>query len=121
MPRPLALGSCCAPFLAVVVELDYVLRGIKKHQAEQSSADRTRLPITPALLSKMREVWEDARPGMDITMIWAACSLASFGFLRLGELTVPSDNDYDPQTHLGLADITFGHLHDGSANKTVKN
>ena len=98
------------PFLGELMpKLDYVLRGIKKHQAEQSSDDRTRLPITPTLLSKMREVWEDARPGMDITMIWAACSLAFFGFLRLGELTVPSDNDYDPQTHLGLADITFDH------------
>jgi len=40
----------------------------------------------------------------------------SFGFR---ELTVPSDNNYDRQTHLGLADITFDHpntpIKDGSA------
>jgi len=47
------------PFLGELMpKLDYVLRGIKKHQAEQSSDDRTRLPIPPTLLSKMRRPCE---------------------------------------------------------------
>ena len=30
-----------------------------------------------------------------------------FGFLRIGEITVPSDSGFDPGTHLSLADVTL--------------
>ena len=36
---------------------------------------------------------------------WEACCLGFFGFLRLGELTVPSDSTYDPACHLSQGDI----------------
>ena len=38
-------------------------------------------------------------------MIWAAMTLAFFGFLRLGEMTCTSP--YSPTIHLSLRDITF--------------
>ena len=41
------------------------------------------------------------------SMIWAACSLAFFGFLRCGEFTIPSDSDFDPQAHLTIDDIAI--------------
>ena len=38
-------------------------------------------------------------------MIWAACYMAFFGFLRSSELTVPSQDGYDPSVHLSLSDV----------------
>jgi len=40
-------------------------------------------------------------------MLWAACCLALFGFLRISEFTVPCHTDYDPSLHLSLQDISI--------------
>ena len=40
-------------------------------------------------------------------MIWAASTLCFFGFMRAGELTIPSDESYDPTAHLSFADIAI--------------
>ena len=39
-------------------------------------------------------------------MLWAAASLCFFGFLRSGEITVPSDSAYDEGAHLSFEDIS---------------
>ena len=38
-------------------------------------------------------------------MLWAASTLAYFGFLRASEFTVPSLSDFNPLLHLTVADI----------------
>ena len=38
-------------------------------------------------------------------MLWAACTLCFFGFLRAGEITVSNDGAYDPSVHLSVGDI----------------
>ena len=38
-------------------------------------------------------------------MLWAACCLAFFGFLRVGEMVTPDDGSYDPTAHLGFGDV----------------
>ena len=39
------------------------------------------------------------------TMLWAAVCTCLFGFLRSGEIVVPSDLDYDAGTHLSYGDV----------------
>ena len=96
------------PFAQVAwPRLDYVVKGIKKVEAEKGVASRTRLPITPSILKKQQEVWSTSSSysAFDRRMLRAACCLCFFGFLRAGEMTVPSDNTYDASVHLSVADI----------------
>ncbi len=43
-------------------------------------------------------------------MLWAASTVCFFGFFRAGELTIPSDNAFDPTTHLTVEDITINDV-----------
>ena len=38
-------------------------------------------------------------------MLWAAALLCFFGFLRSGEITVPSDSTFDEGAHLSFKDV----------------
>ena len=89
--------------------LDYVMRGIKKHQAELLSGQQSRLTITPDIPSNIKKVWDTTSSEHNTVMLWATCCTAFCGFLRTGEITVPSDSGFDPCTHLSLADVAFDH------------
>ena len=39
--------------------------------------------------------------------MWAACCLGLFGLLHTGEMTVPSDHEFDPAVHLTRSDIAI--------------
>ena len=75
----------------------HVLRGIKKEHSKQANITKSRLPITPNILLKLRSVWEEEASNI---MLWAACCTCYFGFLRSGEISIPSDRGYDPSAHL---------------------
>ena len=62
----------------------------------------------------MRSIWERDPHNFDHIMLWAACTLCFFGFLRSGEISVPSDNCYDPGAHLSLTDVAVDNLSDPS-------
>ena len=100
-------------FLPPLAKLHYVLRGVKRSQGE--AGKRERLPIIPPILRKIKGVWDNSTDDPDLIMMWAACCLAFFGFLRAGELTVPSDSAFDPSVHLSWGDLAV----DAPGNPTV--
>ena len=80
--------------------LHRVFRSIKHSQGSPSS---THLPITDSL---MLVIWRSLNMHIpDHYIIWAACALGYFGFLRLAEFTVPSLASFSPLIHLTVLDI----------------
>ena len=93
------------PFQGTMLWLEYVLKGIKQAQAEEGRKERTRHPVTPTVLRQLKWVWDKRVHQWDTRLICAAYCLCYFAFLRIGEITVPSDAAFDPTDHLTMADI----------------
>ena len=85
-----------------MARLEQVLKGIKSLQTKTKGNSHPRLPVTPELLVRITQVWVN-KP-LDPNL-WAAALLCFFGFLRAGEVTVPSDTAYDESAHLNFADV----------------
>ena len=80
-----------------------VCHGIKRSNGNSS---RIRLPITITHLKLFSQLLVIPNTtSYDSIMLWAAMTLAFFGFLRLGEMTCNSP--YSPTIHLSPCDITF--------------
>ena len=85
------------------LRLQLICRGIKRSQGNSS---RIRFPITISHLKLFFQLLAiPTTTNYDSIMIWAAMTLAFFGFLRLGEMTCNSP--YSSATHLSPGDITF--------------
>ena len=74
--------------------LEMVLKGIKKEKSLITPCKR--LPITIDIMAKIKATLNLKPTEHYSVMIWAACALAFFGFLRCSELTVPSQQEYSP-------------------------
>ena len=100
------------PKVGGMPQLELALRGTRKEQSGQ--AKQTRLPITPSVLLRMRQVWDRDGASWDHIMLWAACCLGFFGFLHSGELTAAEDGEFDPKQHLSFRDIAVDNPADPS-------
>ena len=95
-----------------MAKLKQVIRGVQRLRAEQGQQQRRRKPMTVQVLEILRRSWS---AGLDAKMLWAAATLSFFGFMRSGEVTVPSTRAYDPSRHLSWQDVST----DSVANPTV--
>ena len=68
---------------------------------------RVRLHITLQIMCKMKQVLSREPWSYTNIMLWAACSMAFFGFMRVGEFTIPGLDDFDGSSHLFLSDISI--------------
>lgn len=91
------------PKIGSMARLELVVRGMKREQAGLPT--RARLPITPEILNRIQQHWKGRWEEWDVVMLWAAMTLCFYGFLRAGEVVVPSDTGFDPAQHLTYDDI----------------
>ena len=99
------------PFTSTWPLLEYILRGIKLRQAkDKKSRAKKRLPVTPDILRKLREVWSKDAHLLDNIMLWAVCCMCFYGFLRSGEVTLTSGQEYDHEADLSEGDVALDDL-----------
>ena len=72
------------PKVGDMATLQHILRSIKSSQAKSSARPRTRLPITPAILSRLHQVWERDQHDHNSIMLWAACTRLAFWLSQIG-------------------------------------
>lgn len=87
------------------LQLQRILRGIKRHKG---SNQPKRQPITSDLMLIIHRSLDFSVHNH--TMLWAACCVGFFGFLRTGDFTVNSP--FDPAIHLTVNNIQADSLSD---------
>lgn len=94
------------PKVQSMPRLQQIIKGVRAELGKAGRTPRSRLPITPAILKRLKAVWQEEGVSWKTAMLWAASTLTFFGFFRSGEITVPSVREFDPTAHLSFSDLT---------------
>ena len=86
--------------------LELAKKEIKKKQLH-GRPQRQRLPITSKIMASIYTVLAHIPNDYHCIMMWAACCIAFFGFLRCSEFTVLSLQEFDSEVHLTIRDIAI--------------
>jgi len=78
---------------------------VKAECGKKGKPTRSRLPITPGILRKMKMSWTGKDSSFESLMMWAAALTTFFSFCRSGEIMVENEQKYDPAVHLSFGDI----------------
>ena len=87
-------------------QMALLLRGIRRSQA-QYGPQLVCLPITPTLMRHIKSTLARHADSYDSILLWAACCVVFFGFIRCGGFLVPDSATFDPDTHLSLDDVSL--------------
>ena len=90
------------PRMGEMPQLEHFIKGLSRLSPGQS---RSHLSITPDILHHLRASWERLEAHFNGAMLWAAGCMCFFGFLRCGEVVVPSDLSFDATSHLAAGDV----------------
>ena len=96
----LGLGD---PKIPDMPKLEYVIKGLRRKATGREV--HPHLPITPTILHKLKNVWEQLPSRKDAVMLWGAACLCFFCFLRTGEVVVPSGHRVRPTCALSFQDV----------------
>lgn len=77
--RSLLINAGVSSPVIYTPRVELVIRGIKHAKVGLGSPARSRLPITPNLLLKLKGVWSIPPLTIDKLMLWAAVCIAFFG------------------------------------------
>ena len=88
------------PHLEACDRLHDVVRGIARTQPRTGRA--TRLPVTVEVLRHLSQAWSSHPTHFEAVMLWAACTLGFFAFLRAGEFLAGEDNGHSVLTPVDI-------------------
>ena len=90
--------------MAQIPQLEYAIKGAKRLSKLKK---RNHLPITPSIFALLKNYWSSKKEhgNRDCMMLWGACCLCFFDFLRSGEVVALTESSYDLDTILCYNDV----------------